>query len=124
LPLISVSDDEDERVPAEVLTWGPAEKHFVVHTSQPENLQLRLFNFPAWEVTVNGRPTVTRKTNVTGLMLISVAAGTSDIHIHFRQTPDHRIGNSASLLCLVLLAIMWIKTRTKSHLGGKSYGST
>ena len=53
LPL--VSDDAGAPVPSQMLAWQPMEKHFRVQAAAPQNLTLRLFNYPAWDVIVNGK---------------------------------------------------------------------
>jgi len=106
-----VSADAGARVPNEMLAWGETEKHFTVHAAAPQNLIVRLFNYPAWDVVVNGKPTKTRTTDVTGLIGIPIAAGDNDVHIYFRRTIDRRVGNVVSLISLVLLVVVWVKTR-------------
>lgn len=106
-----ISDAEGTPIQSKILAWGPTEKHFLVH-SQPQNLQLRLFNYPAWQVTVNGRATETQKTPVTGLMVVPVAAGDSDVYIYFRRTPDRMVGDIVSLISLGVFVVFWSKTRT------------
>jgi hypothetical protein len=96
----------------EVLAWGPAEKHFLVCAQSPELLTLRLFNYPAWEVTVNGKRVGTQTTDVTGQMEIPVAAGRNDVRIHFGQTRDRTVGGLVSLLSVGVLLGAWIKTKT------------
>jgi hypothetical protein len=110
-----ISDDSGTPIESKILTWGPTEKHFLVHFSEPQSLQLRLFNYPAWQVTVNGRATEIKKTPVTGLMIVPVAAGDSDVYVYFRRTPDRMVGDIVSLICLAVFVIFWSKTRTKSE---------
>jgi XTP/dITP diphosphohydrolase len=101
-----------------MLTWGKTEKHFRVHRVAPQNLVVRLFNYPAWEVVVNGKPTETNRTDVTGLIIIPIAAGDNDVHIHFRRTIDRSVGNVVSLISLALLVVAWARTskdRTTAH---------
>jgi hypothetical protein len=114
LPL--VSDDTGAPVPSEMLAWGPTEKHFVVHAAKPESLGLRLFNYPAWQITVNGQPAAAQTAEVTGQMIIPILAGTNDVRVHFRRTTDRTIGDAISGVSLMLLAAAWIKTRPK-HAG-------
>ncbi len=104
-----VSDDTGAPVQSEILAWGQTEKHFTIHAATPQNITVRLFNYPAWEVVVNGKPTQTRTTDVTGLIVIPVAAGDDDVHIHFRRTIDRLIGNVVSLISLVLLVVAWFR---------------
>jgi hypothetical protein len=117
LPL--VSDATGASVPSEMLGWGQTEKHFTVHTAAPQDLTLRLFNYPAWEAVVNGKPAETRTSDITGLIVIPIAAGDSDVHIHFRRTIDRIAGNIVSLISLALLVAAWfspawIKTRRRA----------
>jgi XTP/dITP diphosphohydrolase len=93
-----------------MLAWGPTEKHFVVHAAAPQNLTVRLFSYPAWDVVVNGKTTATQRTDVTGLIVISVAAGDNDVHIYFRRTIDRLVGNVVSLISLALFVVAWFKT--------------
>jgi hypothetical protein len=47
-------------------------------------------------------------------MLIPVAAGQSDVRIHFGRTLDRTIGDIVSIASLILLLAVWIKTRTQN----------
>jgi hypothetical protein len=114
LPL--VSNDTGAPVPSEMLAWGPTEKHFVVHAAKPESLGLRLFNYPAWHITVNGQPAAAQTAEVTGQMIFPILAGTNDVRVRFRRTTDRTIGDAISGVSLMLLAAAWIKTRPK-HAG-------
>ncbi len=109
-----VADSSGHPRQTEDIRWGPSEKQFVVHANLPELLTLRLFNYPAWEVTVNGIRVEPQSTDVTGQMEIPVAAGRNEVRIHFARTPDRTIGGLASLLSLGLLLALWTKTRAKS----------
>jgi hypothetical protein len=113
LPL--VSDNTGASVPSQVLAWGPIEKHFTVHAATPQNLTVRVFSYPAWEVEVNGKPTKTRTTDVTRLIVIPLAAGDSDVHIYFRRTSDRVIGNVVSLISLGLVIAAWSMTQPRAR---------
>jgi hypothetical protein len=89
---------------AKISTWSPMEKRFTVESQIPEDLQLRLFNYPRWKATVNGQPVDIESTEITGLIEISAAAGTNDIRVTFQHTPDEKIGDGVSLVTLVLVA--------------------
>ncbi|MGA2236419.1 MAG: RdgB/HAM1 family non-canonical purine NTP pyrophosphatase [Terriglobales bacterium] len=117
-----VSDDAGARVPNEMLAWGETEKHFAVHAAAPQNLIVRLFNYPAWDVVVNGKPTKTRTTDVTGLIGIPIAAGDNDVQIYFRRTIDRIVGNVVSLISLALLVVVWVKTRPPNTRPAKPAG--
>jgi len=110
LPLAVVDHQESTR--AEVLRWDATGKHLIVHADSSALLTLRLFNYPAWEVTLNGKAVETETTDVTGQMQIHVMPGTNDIRIHFARTRDRTIGGWISLASLVLLVAAWIKTQS------------
>jgi non-canonical purine NTP pyrophosphatase (RdgB/HAM1 family) len=105
-----VSDNTGAPVPSKILAWRQTEKHFKVHIAARRNLVVRLFSYPAWEVVVNGKPTETQRTDVTGLIVIPIAAGDNDVQIHFLRTRDRVVGNVISLISLTLFVVAWIKT--------------
>jgi hypothetical protein len=111
LPLIS--DDAGAPVHGDILAWGPTEKHFVVHAPAAQDITVRLFSYPAWQVLVNGKVATTDKTEVTGLIVISVEPGDSDVHIFFRRTTDRLVGDIVSLISLLLFVIVWSKVAHK-----------
>jgi XTP/dITP diphosphohydrolase len=105
-----VTDDKGAPVPSEMLAWAQTEKHFKVHTAAAQNLTVRLFSYPAWEAVVNGKPTETQRTDVTGLIVIPIAAGDNDVQVHFHRTSDRLIGNVVSLISLALFVVAWFKS--------------
>ena len=108
-----ISDDTGAQFPTEMLAWRPTEKHFTVHAAAAQNLTVRLLSYPAWEVEVNGKPAATAKTDITGLIVIPIAAGDNDIRIHFRRTIDRVVGNCISLISLAVIVVAWTKTKTR-----------
>src|SRR5215470_12587209 len=55
--------------------WVAETKVFTTESSRPEELRLRLFNYPAWRASVNGEGVVTFSQPHTGELLIPVPAG-------------------------------------------------
>jgi hypothetical protein len=106
-----VSDETGALVQSVMMAWGETEKHFTVQAAAPQDITVRLFNYPAWDVVVNGKPTPTRTTEVTGLIIIPIATGENDVQIHFRRTTDREVGNVVSLISLAVLVVAWAKTR-------------
>lgn len=113
LPLIS--NQAGDPVTERILEWKPTKRHFVVHTADEGKLVVRLFSYPAWEVVVNGQPVRTRKTEITGLMVIPVAAGDNDVRIYFRRTMDRLIGDYVSLISILVLIVVWVMTKRRSQ---------
>ncbi|HSZ60553.1 MAG TPA: hypothetical protein VK828_02070 [Terriglobales bacterium] len=116
--LALVSDEAAAPVAAKILAWGKIEKRFTVHAATAENLTVRLFSYPAWETVVNGQPTATLKTDVTGLIVVPVSAGDNDVRIYFRQTTDRLFGDIASLISAASFVLLWVMTKRKSRREG------
>ncbi|MGA7560457.1 MAG: 6-pyruvoyl-tetrahydropterin synthase-related protein [Terriglobales bacterium] len=110
-----VSDATGATLPNEMLAWDATEKQFTVHAAVAQNLTVRLLSYPAWEVVVNGKPTATGKTDVTGLIVVPIAAGDNDIRIHFRRTIDRVVGNIVSLISLGVFVAAWTKMKMKAN---------
>jgi hypothetical protein len=106
-----VADSSGSPIRAEILAWQPAEKHFVVHSNNAELLTLRLFNYPAWQVAINGKEVATQTTEVTGQMSFPVAAGRNDVRIQFNRTRDRTVGGWISVISLGLLFAAMMATR-------------
>jgi hypothetical protein len=106
-----VADSSGQPRPSQMIDWGLLEKHFVVSTSSRESLTLRLFTYPAWDVTVNGKHVQTQSTDVTSQMTIPVTPGKNDIRIRFTRTRDRTIGGIVSLVSMAMFIIVWIMAR-------------
>jgi hypothetical protein len=111
--LRQVSDENGSPINVHKMEWGANEKRFDVHTDLPENLTLRLFNYPAWKVTVNGKPTQTQTSEVTGLLIVPVKAGENEVRVRFARMPDCLVGEIISVTSLGVFSVVWIKTRSR-----------
>jgi len=104
-----------------VSQWNPERKLFTAEMSKPDHLVLRLFNYPAWRVEVNGRKVQAGTREGTGQMLVPVSAGANRIQITFESTWDRSLGGWISLFALILMlastqydvALTWIPNRAK-----------
>jgi hypothetical protein len=96
-----------------VTEWAPESQSFTANLSQPGKLVLKLFNYPAWRVEVNGRPIQTTTLNITGQMIIPVGTGDNHVQIRFTRTRDRTLGSLLSLVTVMsLLAGMLIPRRS------------
>ena len=80
--------------------WTAEAKIFTANVSRPEQLRLRLFNYPAWKIKVNGRAVESTTQPGTGEMLFPVPAGLNKIQVTFVQTRDRLAGGIISLMAL------------------------
>src|SRR5690242_4586574 len=88
--------------------WRPEQRTLTVDVSQPSELILRLFNYPAWQARVNGHVVETGTADVTGQMLIPVAAGRNRIALRFTRTNDRLVGIITSVaFSFMIVALFW-----------------
>jgi hypothetical protein len=109
--LPQVSDEGAADVNPQILEWSANKRHFVVQTKGTRSLTVRLFNYPAWKVFVNGQPTEAQTSDVTGLIIVPVQPGQNDVQIIFGSTPDRPIGDALSLISIIVLGVAWVKTK-------------
>lgn len=95
----------------DVLHWDPEWKVFTVQMSAPDQVALRLFQYPAWRVLVNGHEVETTAREGTGQMLIPVSAGANHVELRFVRTWDRTAGDWISLLTAATLAAWFLRAR-------------
>ena len=83
--------------------WDPNQSPSAANVSQPGKLVLKLFNYPAWKVEVNGHLVQTGTRKVTGQMVIPVEAGDNQVQITFARTRDREIGGLISFVTVILI---------------------
>jgi hypothetical protein len=79
--------------------------------SAPGELALRLFNYPAWRVVVNGRAVRAGTREGTGQMLVPVERGANRVEIEFTRTWDRTVGGLISVTGLLLILILGLGKR-------------
>jgi hypothetical protein len=65
-----------------------------------------LLHHPAWQVTVNGKPAKTGRTEIYDAIVIPVNSGESRIEARFTQTPDRKIGGWLSAISVLGAALL------------------
>jgi hypothetical protein len=105
------SDDEDSPPPkaqVQVSLWKPEQKEIRVNSTEPARVALRLLNYPAWRVQLNGKIISPQHLDNLEEMVIPVPQGASNIRVDFLRTPDRKAGDTLSFAaaCLVLL-FLW-----------------
>lgn len=93
-----------------ITRWAPESKAFTASVQHSGDLALKLFNYPAWKIEVNGRPVEAGTIEATGQMTVPVQMGESQIRIIFRRTRDRTIGWLISLGTFLLLS-GWLLVR-------------
>jgi len=91
--------------------WEPESKSFVAQLTEPSNVVMKLFKFPAWRVTVNGRITAVQSREETGQLVIPLPAGRSDVEVRFVRTRDRIWGGILSLVAFICLTCLMVFDR-------------
>jgi hypothetical protein len=81
--------------------WTAEHRSVRVITAKPDRVELRLLNYPAWRVTVNGSAVSLRHPEGTGQMIVPVSAGESELRVDFTRTPDRVLGGWISIVSAV-----------------------
>ena len=103
------------RVRLHTQLWTSERKAFVAESSEPVTLALRIVNYPAWAVEVNGRDAEFETHPETQQILVPLPAGNNRIELRFRRTQDRTVGAIISAFAVAGLgALAWIFRRRKS----------
>jgi hypothetical protein len=89
--------------------WTAEHRSVRVITAKPDRVELRLLNYPAWRVTVNGSAVSVRHPEGTGQMIVPVSAGESELRVDFTRTSDRVLGGWISIVSAVtsLSLLFW-----------------
>jgi len=87
---------------------------FQVEVSSESLLQLPLYDFPGWQVLVNGQSAEINHQNELGLITLRLGTGSYQIEAQLKDTPVRKTGNYLSLIAwLGLLFCLFLKRKNK-----------
>lgn len=93
-------------VQIQIQQWTTEDREIRVKAPAPFRLALRLLNYPAWRVEVNGKAVEPGRMDDVNQMVIPVDAGDSVIRVRFVRTRDRQAGNAISLGSLLVGAVL------------------
>ncbi|HEY6946834.1 MAG TPA: hypothetical protein VI431_16975, partial [Candidatus Acidoferrum sp.] len=79
-----------------IMRWTAEEKELSVTSPHELRLAVRLLDYPAWRVEVNGRPVIPESPETTAQIILPLAARTQHIRIKFVDTRDRVWGKVIS----------------------------
>lgn len=92
----------------QIIKWTAEEKDLSVTSPQPLRVAVRLLDYPAWRVEVNGLVVAPQHPEDTGQLVLPLSPGTQRIAIRFGRTKDRAIAGVLSLVSLVVCgAFLW-----------------
>jgi hypothetical protein len=94
-----------------VQRWTANEKRLRVSALGPVRVALRLLNYPAWRVEVNGARFTPEKAGDTDQMVVALPAGASEVSVTFARTWDRTVGGGLSLISLGLAWVLLIRPK-------------
>jgi hypothetical protein len=105
--------DPHAKLPATVTiqSWQPESRSITVTTQSSGYAILRLMDYPAWRIRVNGVGMTSRPYRQDGLMTIPVGAATTRIEVIYAPTRDVLWGRSLSALSLVTLLTLAVRRK-------------
>jgi hypothetical protein len=93
--------------------WNSEHRAVRVASKNPAKVALRLLDYPAWRVTVNGAAVTARHSEGTAEMIVPVPAGESELRIDFKRTMDRTLGGWISTASLITsLSILFYRRRS------------
>lgn len=107
-----VEEQSDERIFVD--RWTTEHRALRAVTTRDAHIAVRLLDYPAWQVSLNGNLMKPRHGAETKQMILPVAAGESRIEITFARTWDRTLGGWVSILtaCGLMGLGLWSRKRT------------
>lgn len=98
--------------------WTAEHRSLRVTAPNGGRIAVRLLDYPAWRVEVNGHQVAAQHAEGTQQMIVPIAAGESKIEIQFKRTLDRTIGGWISALsALGSIAVLFWQKRVAKRAG-------
>jgi hypothetical protein len=101
------SDGSTPKAEIHIERWTAEERELRVTSREPVRVGLRLLDYPAWRLEVNGKAVTPRHAETNGQIILLLSPGSERITAKFVRTPDRKLGIAISVLgVLTLLALL------------------
>jgi 6-pyruvoyl-tetrahydropterin synthase related domain len=100
--ILADSSSAEEGATILVERWTATEKRLRITSGGPARVALRLLNYPAWRVEVNGSQIAPDRPADSGQMILELSAGESRVTAQFVRTRDRTAGGVVSLASLLV----------------------
>jgi 6-pyruvoyl-tetrahydropterin synthase related domain len=111
----ALSADPEDSSALEILDWSPEHKLVRVNSPSPVRIALRLLNYPAWHVRVNGKTVTPERMDDVNQMVVPVEPGTSAVTVDFVRTWDRKLGNALTAVSALMAALLlWLDRKRRA----------
>jgi 6-pyruvoyl-tetrahydropterin synthase related domain len=97
-----------------ILNWTAEHKVIQIRTGEKASVAVRVLNYPAWRIEVNGKAVTPERMDDVDQMVLPVEAGSSLIEIRFTRTADRIAGNALSILSLGISVVVFYMGRKRA----------
>ncbi len=109
----NVTVDGPAHAAIHVQQWDAETRIFTAEMSAADRVAVRLFQYPAWRVQVNGREVAAAAREQTGQMMVPVSAGMNRVQIRFVRTWDRAVGGCISLFTALSVVVPTLMVRRR-----------
>jgi hypothetical protein len=97
-------------------SWTAERESFTADSARPATIAVRLIDYPAWQLLVDGAPASPRVAPKTAQFLVPLAAGSHHVELIFVRTWDRSVGTTISAVtAMILLTAVFIVRRRDTH---------
>jgi hypothetical protein len=97
----------------DIRRWSAESKEISVSAHEPLRLSLRILDYPAWRVDVNGAAVTPQEQNAqTNQIVVPLDAGSSHIVVSFRRTPDRKFGGVLTVISILIAIFIFFRRQT------------
>jgi uncharacterized membrane protein len=93
--------------------WTAEAKRLRVNSANAARLEVRLLDYPAWRLQVNGLPSRPGHPDDSGQMIVPLPSGESRVAVRFTRTPDRTVGGALSVFSVVVVTLLLLLARWK-----------
>ena len=86
-----------------IMRWTAEERELRVTSREPVRVALRLLNYPAWRVEVNGKAVTPEHAETSTQMILPLSPGAQRITAKLVRTPDRTLGIAISVMAVLIL---------------------
>lgn len=96
-----------------LIKWVSHQRLFQIFSAEPNQIRLRTFYFPGWNVYIDGKPTAISMDPKTGSILFQVPPGKHEVNIRFELTSTRRAAAYISIIAFLIYLNILFKNSKK-----------